>query len=191
MLNMLSKFLQTQVEVWPTKDITVTLTPGTESYTVGSGNDIDEDRFLQLRYARRQSSDGTETEIDVVSRREYMNLPTKSTQAPVNIVHYDAQLSPSRLYVWPTGDSSNNTLIITVHRPLEDFDTASNTPDYPQEWYLLLVYQLAATIAPTYKGQTPQSIMLQAGQLLKQLKSWDTEPNKIRISPDVRRHRRR
>ena len=187
-LNMLAKFLQTQVSLWPTKDITVTLTPGTESYTVGDGQDIDTTRFLKLRSARRENSDGTEVEIDVVARTEYMRLPTKDSEAPVNIVYYDPQLSPARLYVWPTGNSDNTTLIITVQRPLEDFDASSNTPDFPQEWYLCLVYQLAVTLGPMYVRQVPQHIQIQAGQLLQQLKTWDTEPNTIRISPNIRRY---
>ncbi len=188
MLNMLAKHLQTQAEVWPTKDITVTLDPGTPSYTVGDGEDIDTPRFLKLRSARRVDSDGTEVSIKVEARSGYMKLPNKTSEAPANIVYYDAQLSPATLYVWPTGNTDNTTVIITVQRPLEDFDTSSNTPDFPQEWYLCLVYQLAVTIGPAY-GTVPQNIMVQAGQLLRLLKVWDTEPNTIRISPNIRSYK--
>jgi len=44
--------------------------------------------------------------------------------------------------------STPDKLIITVDRPLEDFDASANTPDFPQEAQLMLVYNTAALIAP-------------------------------------------
>lgn len=190
-LQMLSKYLMTKVQLWPTKDISHTLTPGTKSYSVGIGQDIDTSRPLRLMSARRIGSDGHQIDIETVSRQEYKRLPDKNVQAPPNEVYYDPQLNPAYIYVWPTGNANNKDVEFTFLRPLEDFDSASNTPDYPQEWYLCLVYQLASRIAPIYKGGIPQDIKAEADALLVQLMRWDTEYQSFKIIPTSSRRGRR
>lgn len=187
MLDMMVKNLQTKTDLWPTKDVTVTLTAGTQSYTVGSGADVDTPRPLRLISARRQDSSGTEIDVDVVSRQEYMSLPTKSTQSPVNTVYYDPQLDNGVLYVWPTGATGNLTLICTFQRPLEDFDATANTPDFPQEWYLLLVYQLGVLAAPLFGVQPSQLVIAMSQQLMTELEAWDEEPTSLFIQPGYMR----
>lgn len=182
MLNMLIKSWQTKVELWPTIDVTVTLTPGTQSYTVGTAGVIVTPRPLQLLQARRRAS-SIDTQINVVSRQEYMMQPNKATQAPVNIVYYDPQLTNGVLYVWPTGTTTNNTIICTFKRPIEDFDSLANTPDFPQEWYLPLVYNLAVIIAPMFGFPAPQEVVATAGMYLDELMAFDTEDTSIFLQP--------
>ena len=184
MLNMMCKHWQTKADLWPTKDVTVTLTPGTQSYTVGVGADVSTPRPLRLLSWRRRDSNSNEVEgPKVSSRQEYMSLPQKSTQGPVNVVYYDPQLSNGVLYVWPTGNTNNATLICTFQRPLEDFDTTTDTPDFPQEWYLALVYNLAVNSAPMFGAVIPPDVREMAAIYLAELDGWDTEGAGFMIEP--------
>ena len=183
MLNMLVKQWQTKVELWPTKDVQHTLTPGTESYTVGTGGDITTARPLRLISCRREDSDGVEVEIEVTTRQEYKSLPQKSTQAPPNMVYYDPQLTNGVLYVWPTGDTSNKILNLTFQRPIEDFDAGANTPDLPAEWYLPLVYNLGMLLGPQFGVTVSQDIVAQARTYLEELEGWDTEEGSLFFEP--------
>jgi hypothetical protein len=45
--------------------------------------------------------------------------------------------------------------------PIEDFNSATDTPDYPQEWYRPLVKSLSVEIAPAFSLPVTQD-MLQA-----------------------------
>lgn len=186
MLNMMVKHWQIHTRLWPTKDVTVTLTAGTESYTVGSGQTVDTPRPLRITYARRRDSSNNEIPVDVVSRQTYMDLPVKSTEAPATMVYYDPQLSTGTLYVWPTGTTDNTTLIITVQRPLEDFDAAANTPDFPQEWYLAIVYNLAVKLGPQIDTQVPQDVRFEAERLFSELMQWDEESTSVFLQPSYR-----
>lgn len=183
-LNMMVKHWQIYTNLWPTKDVQHTLTPGTESYTVGTGLNVNTARPLRLISARREDSSGNEIPVDVVSREEYKSIPVKSTQSPVTMVYYDPQLVNGVLYVWPTGSTGNTILHLTFQRPLEDFDAAGDTPDFPQEWYMALVKNLAVVLYPQFKGAIDYSILKsEAANLLAELRQWDTEQASIFFGP--------
>jgi hypothetical protein len=185
-LNMIVKNIQKDADLWVTEDVTHTLTAGTQSYTVGDGLDIDTPRPLKLKHCRRQDSNGTDISVDVVSRQDYMEQPTKSTQSTVLMAYYDPQITNGVLYVWPTGTANNLTLILTFQRPIQDFDENGNNPDLPDEWNIWLVYQLAAMISPIYSGGMRQDLAATAGLLFAPLKNFDTEQVPINFQPDVK-----
>lgn len=181
-LDMMIKQWAPKMTVWPTKDVSVTLTPGTTSYTIGDGLDIDEPRPLQVISARRQDTSGNEIPVDVVSREEYMAIPTKTTQAPPTMVHYERLRTSGTLYVWPTGDTGSTALILSVKRALEDMDEDGNEPDFPQEALLALVYNLAVLVGPAYGG-IPQDVASVALQLKQELLDDDTENTTVYFLP--------
>jgi hypothetical protein len=65
---------------------------------------------------------------------------------------------------------------------LEDFDTASNDPDFPAEWIECLGYNLAVRIAPMFGKQVPPEVLAVAGQLKESLEGWSQESGSIFFS---------
>lgn len=171
------------------KSVTSITTSGSTASTIEVGPyfDIDTPRPLRLKTCRRQDSSGNEITVDVESRQDYMEQPTKSTQSPVLMAYYDPQRDNGVLYVWPTGSSGNLTLIMTFQRPIEDFDENGNNPDLPDEWNIWLVYQLATLISPIYTGQLRQDLLTIAVSMLDSLKKFDTEQVPINFQPTVDR----
>ena len=41
-------------------------------------------------------------------------------------------------------------IYIRYQAPYEDFDSGTNEPDFPQEWFQALIYGLAYVLAPEY-----------------------------------------
>lgn len=184
-LNMIVKNIQKDADLWVTEDVTHTLTAGTESYTVGTGLNIDTARPLKLKHCRRRDSANNEISVDVVSRQDYMDQPTKSTESQVLMAYYDPQITNGVLYVWPTGAPNDLTLILTFQRPIQDFDANGNNPDLPDEWNIWLVYQLALLISPIYSGAIRTDLAQVAGGLLGPLKDFDTEQVAIQFQPTL------
>jgi len=91
-----------------------------------------------------------DTPIWTVSRQEYIELPNKSSDGTVNQVWYDPQIGTGLLNVWPESDSVDRLLVLWVQRTLEDFDSATDDSDFPQEWYLPLALNLAALSCTKY-----------------------------------------
>lgn len=105
-------------------------------------------RPLKIIDARRK--DTNDIPIEVVSRKEYFDQPNKTSTGKVNLIYYDPQLTTGTLYIWPTGSEVDDKIQFTTLLSIEDFDSASDDADFPQEWLLALKWSLASELGPEY-----------------------------------------
>lgn len=132
---------------------------------------------------------GDDTEIEIVSRKEYFSLPNKDTDGRVNQIYYDPQVTSPTLFVWPETDDPRDYLILIVQRTLDDFDSASDEADFPQEWYLPLAWNLAYLSANKYGVAYNDRFMIQqtAMQLYEVAFGFDNEHGtSVYFQPDLR-----
>ena len=92
--------------------------------------------------------DDTRHPITVVSYDDYNRLGNPAATGVPNQVYYDPQVGTGVLYINPRFLSGDNIIQIRYHRPYEDFDASADEPDFPQEWYLPLMLELAALLGP-------------------------------------------
>ena len=183
-LNQAMSMLSIRRGLWLIEDVTLTLTPGTASYSIGDGETIDNVKPMDIGHARRVTASGTEIPMDVVSREDYQSLPNKTLQAPATMVYYHPQRDTGTIYVWPTGTADEDTIIVTTQRPVQDFDAEGNNPDLPKEWVLAITYLLATLLAPKYLGGVvPAAVQAQADRLLATLAIYDEEKTSIFVRP--------
>ena len=74
-------------------------------------------------------------------------------------------------------------IIVTAHRPLDDFDDADNTADFPQEAEEMLVAQLAVPLCVLYDSTRYNALKTEANTLLVEFLSTDIEHASFSISP--------
>ena len=112
---------------------------------VGDGRAIlDEDYTDLLEVVVRRS--GTDYELDRMSRGDYLTTPTKTTQGRPSQYYYNRQVTP-QVTLWPTPDSSNDTLVYYYVQRMDDADTLVNTTDAPFRFYPCMAAGLAYYIA--------------------------------------------
>lgn len=87
------------------------------------------------------------------TRDEYWMRPRKNWSSRPTAIYYEPTLSNGTMYVNYQPTDFTETLEIVYRRPYEDFDSAANTPDLPQEWYEAIKWNLALRLAPEY-GKT-------------------------------------
>lgn len=139
-----------------TGTLTATVDAGTTVFTYGVGTSGGVDnrarRPMKLleAYIRDERESSVDIPVGVISRRRYDRLSTKSTSGQINQAYYDSQTSSGELFVWPTTNDVSDVLLLVVQRTLHDIDTATNSPDYPQEWFLPLAWGLAELEAAKY-----------------------------------------
>lgn len=140
---------------------------------------------LRILNARRASGTiGSETEIPMmaISRENYFNLPSKKLSGIPTHYYYNPDLTSGKFYIWPTADTTASYITLTYERQLEDFDAASNTPDFPSEWLEAIVYQLAIRLAPYFgKIDKKMAITAEASEILNTVMSWDNEVTSIKF----------
>lgn len=111
---------------------------------------INRPQRIDTESAYWSSSTGNDTPIRLVDRSEYARMTNKTTQGKIVKAFYDPQLTNGTLRVWPTPDNSTDVLKFWYERILEDFDAASNNPDFAIEWAEALILGLATRMAPSY-----------------------------------------
>jgi hypothetical protein len=107
-------------------------------------------RPMRITDAVLRDNNSIDTPVNIVPLSDYVALPTKTSDGQVVTIYYDRQVGTGILHTWPETDSVKDRLVIWVQRTLEDFDAASDDADYPQEWYMALVYGLAHYVIPKY-----------------------------------------
>jgi hypothetical protein len=144
-------------------------------------------RPLAIPNARRFNlSSSIDTPLIALNHTEYFNLPNKSSYGTVNSFYYDAQLSIGKLYLWQSPNNVNEIIKFTHYQTLQDFDAATDNPDFPQEWLDALVLGLAVRLCMRYdmypKYTAIKGEAVEAKEIAKQ---WDNEFTSIKFSPST------
>ena len=178
---MLAEWANRGLNQWTIEQTTQTVTKGTNQYTLDS-NIID-----ILDCSLRRDTDGTNLDLQMtkISRSEFLNIPTKSTQARPNQFFLDKQVSPV-LNIWPTPENSTDVLVFNKLVRMDDADTATNTMDMPFRFYPCfaagLAYYIAIKKAPERVGMLKQMYEDEFERAMSQ----DEDSASFRISPYLR-----
>ena len=103
-----------------------------------------------------RDSQNNDVPMNILFQPQYDSLPAKTN--PTNIsdpgaVYYEFQLTNSNLFTDVAGAADvTKYLVITYLSAEEDFVSATDTPAYPQEWYLALALGLSKLIAPMFNA---------------------------------------
>jgi hypothetical protein len=126
------------LNLWTVKQGTITLTAGQAQETL-TDDVVD---LLEVTLRR----DGTDYEVERISRGEYATLPNKTTQGRPSQFYFDRQIDPV-INLWSVPENSTDQLIYYYVRRIEDADALVNTTDMPFRFYPCMVAGLAYYIA--------------------------------------------
>ena len=145
-------------------------------------------RPIKIVAARRKNlSSGYETGMTRLERLDYEALANKSSEGLPSQYFYDPQLSLGQFYIYQRETSITEIINFTCHRPIEDFDSAADNPDLPQEWIKALNYGLALDLGDSY--DIPDSrytrIAAQFAATMSALAGFDREEGSVFLQPDV------
>lgn len=136
--------------------------------------------------------DSVDIEVQLVSRQEHFNAPTKTQEGSVLQAYYSPQITRGILYVWPTGADVNETLRFTYERTLEDMLANDDDFDLPQEWLECFKFGLAYRLALEFGAPISKVQILkgESEQREQELLDYDQEYASIYFSPDLTRRGR-
>ena len=144
---MFAEWANRGLNLWTVNQATITVTVGVATYTVNA----DHADILEMVLRR----DGTDYEVERISRSEFFLLPNKTTQGRPSQFYYDRKISPV-INLWQVPDNSTDQLVYYYVRRIEDAGTLQNTTDMPWRFYPCMVaglaYYLAMKRAPDRMG---------------------------------------
>ena len=126
------------VNLWTVRSATQALTQGTSAYTLNK-HTVD---ILQIVLNRN----GTDYEMDQISRANYATIPDKTTQGRPSQYYFDRRISPI-INVWATPENSTDTLTYYYIQQMEDADYLYNNVEAPLRFYPCMVAGLAYYMA--------------------------------------------
>jgi hypothetical protein len=126
------------LNLWTVKQGTLTLTEGQAQETL-TADVVD---ILEVTLRR----DGTDYEVERISRGEYATLPNKTTKGRPSQFYFDRQIDPV-INLWATPENSTDQLVYYYVRRIEDADALVNTTDMPFRFYPCMVAGLAYYLA--------------------------------------------
>jgi len=88
--------------------------------------------------------------INLISRQEYSDLAVKNSAGSITQMQVEPQRVSTKLRPWPVGNGVNEIVCMYVQRRLDTFVSSTDEPDYPQEWFLSLTYNLAMASLSKY-----------------------------------------
>jgi hypothetical protein len=156
-----------------------------DSHVYGYTNKID--RPLRVLGARRRDPGEQDIPIITFSRQGYWDTPNKTTNSRVVQIYYDPQLTLGIMRVWPEPADPNDRIIFTAQTPIEDFDTATDNPDFPQEWLDALTYGLAVRLCAPFGVPLQDRAWLkgEATEMKQTAMGFDQEPESFYFQPDL------
>jgi len=145
---MLADWANRGINMWTVKSATINLTKGTSALPLDAAV-VD---VLEVVLRR----DGTDFEINRISRGEYATLPDKTTQGRPSQFYFDRQIVPI-INLWATPENSTDQIVYYFVQRIEDADTLVNTSDLPFRFLPCMVAGLAYYIA---MKRTPDRIQM-------------------------------
>ncbi|MHA2064706.1 MAG: hypothetical protein ACXABY_10060 [Candidatus Thorarchaeota archaeon] len=122
---------------------------------------------------------------------EYMDLTSKTSEGPPNLVAVDMQLDDIILHLWPEPENMKEVIHLWVKWPIQDFDATADDWDFPRGWGNAIKLNLAVQLAPEYGRKVSPELMQNAQIAFGMAQGADLELAPIQISPNVRSYKQR
>jgi hypothetical protein len=142
-------------------------------------------RPLRLFSAVLRDTNTKDTVLPVYyTRGDYEALPDKTADGDPLWVAYEATLTNGTLYLSSEPSDVTKVIRVVYLGTLEDFDAISDTPDYPQEWFRPLKFQLAVDLWGEYKKEDlPLWLKMQRDESLSIAQNTDPETSDAYFEP--------
>lgn len=176
------------LKLWLQEDLTLPLTAGKTTYSLGPGGDLNMTKPLSVFQAYYLTSTNSRQPLTILSRDEYTRLSQTNVLGALNSFFPDKQLNFLYVSFYNTPDAQAATgvahLITRVAQ--SNFVLTTDTIGLPQEWYIALRWALADELATSQPMELQQRCAQRAGAYREALEGWDVEDAPTFFQPDSR-----
>jgi len=167
---------------------TVTLTTGMAAVASSGARVISYttkiNRPLNMLTMQWKDDNGDEYTLDPLVLDEYEAMPDKDQEGDPSSYLYESSLPDGTLFIDAAPTDSDDRIEMVFLRPIEDFDSATDTPDYPQQWFRPLKFQLVLDVADRYRIEVTQNMKNNRDEALQIAQNWDPEDVVEYFEPD-------
>lgn len=143
-----------------------TLTAGQQSRTIGPTGDFVTARPLEIEVAQieyQNSSPLTEfPPLKILTREQWAGIAQKDIQSDVStMLFYEPTFPNGTIYLYPV-PSVANKLVLTTRKALTAISSLTTAISLPPGWDMAIQKNLALLLAPSYRREPSQLLLMQA-----------------------------
>lgn len=176
----LGESYSTAIHHWTIAQRTQTVTQSDGDYDLGA------DVIDVLSMVVRRS--GTDYSMDRISRSEYLDIPTKTTESRPTQFFIDRQINPV-IKIWPLPENSTDILVFDCLTRIDDADTFTNTMDVPFRFYPCLAAGLAYYIAIKRAPERIQLLKAIYDEEFDRAQAEDRDRASFNVAPNLQYYR--
>lgn len=157
---------------------TFTLTPSTQSYTIGPNGDVNTGRPARIDRAGTLSS-GSESPLAILDANEWAAIALKSTtSSQVSHLYYDPTPVLGTLYFWPVPTEADQ-VVLYAWRQITGFTTSSEDVEFPPGYAEAIYLNLAIRMASQWDRDLRGDVAVLARQALARIKSLNSRAPRL------------
>ena len=179
---MFAEWANRGLNLWTVTQTTQALTQGVSTYTLAP--DVADILEMVLR------RDGTDYEVERISRGEYLTFPNKTAQGRPSQFYFNRQIDPI-ITLWQPPENSTDILVFYYVRRMQDVDTMVNTTDMPFRFYPCMVAGLSYYIAMKKAPDRVQLLKAVYEEEFQRAAEEDRDRVPLKLVPSVRSLRMR
>ena len=165
------------LNLWTVTQATQALTSGTATYTFTTA-------YTDILEVVLRDSSGVDRDVSRISRSQYLSIPNKTTTGTPSQFFFNRSTTPT-LTLWPTPDSSTDSLVYYYVNRIQDVDTLVNTADTPFRFLLCMVAGLAYYIAMKKAPDRVQMLKVVYEEEFQRAADEDEDRVSLKLQPSI------
>ncbi len=165
------------LNLWTVTQATQALTSGTATYTFTTA-------YTDILEVVLRDSSGTDRDVSRISRSQYLSIPNKTTTGTPSQFFFNRSTTPT-LTLWPTPDSSTDSLVYYYVNRIQDVDTLVNTADTPFRFLPCMVAGLAYYIAMKKAPDRVQLLKVVYEEEFQRAADEDEDRVSLKLQPSI------
>jgi hypothetical protein len=157
-------------------------------YTFGPGGMVNMAKPRRCTDAYYTDSNANRRPLICMSRNEWDNLSTTTTQGTVTSFYADKQLATLNIYLWlvPDATAATGAVHLILDEQINNFAMLTDAMAFPPEWSLALEWGLADQISTGQPASVIENCKVNAQFYREELEGWDVEDASTSFAPDQR-----
>ena len=165
------------LNLWTVTQATQALTSGTATYTFTTA-------YTDILEVVLRDSSGVDRDVSRISRSQYLSIPNKTTTGTPSQFFFNRSTTPT-ITLWPTPDSSTDSLVYYYVNRIQDVDTLVNTADTPFRFLPCMVAGLAYYIAMKKAPDRVQLLKVVYEEEFQRAADEDEDRVSLKLQPSI------
>lgn len=171
--------------LWCVQEVEIPMVAGQAQYQIGPLTN--KPRPLRILDAYIRYSTGNDVSLTITSRYDYDTLGLKSAQGIPNQLYYDPQLDNGLVTFYNVPFATTDTVHLVIQRQIQDFNLATDNPDFPQEAFQMLKWGLADEIGLEQGArlEVRQEVALRSKRYMNEFSDFQQEQASVFFTPST------